>query len=1204
MMRDMLHLPSREDAVELIEAGKWDELKELGTRGLFPNRAELGDWYVDTKLKTLQAQGKRGQAAAKLLGRLTADPKYSKVRSGEFPPFDIISQEWVAEHPTAAILPLAITAPTERLAYEATHPETWPGMAVMLLAGRYVIAPAMRGGFAWLTKQGWATQERRGLGYLLRKVATRLKSKKMPLTKKVIRTIEDFDPKDVDPRVYKAYKDMPPKARRAAWKAAVAGKPVRVFVPRGGAKAPAGAPIVPPAPQPAGPIAPEMALALRGEAGITVPPVVTSLAPEVPGEIVPTAGPPAERPVAVPEVPAEGLAPGVPVAEEAVAPVERPPVPPEIAPPVEPETPAAPGIPPTPEEAVTPPVEVPTETDAQAGRYKTREDYAAEMKDDVAAAHDAAEAGFVRVPGLQEFSELGNRIRGRMGRMLEPQRDVVRDVHGAIEKWRGETNLAGYYTDWSQEILNKIGVPKNEGELITRAIDNPDKYGPEFEKLPENAREMGKLLEEEYEKDWNIANQAGVLDSWRENYINRIYKDNEARIRRALYPTGGQLGKGFRFARQRKFETLDEAEAAGLHPILDPIVLNGIYKYQLYRAIANRNLVQMLTQLKREDGLPLIMGKPRDKAKLKVWDNEYQTVQAPGLAKYMWVGETGEKGMLVKIPAKADPEIAKVLNDVFSPWTPRGKWSQGLRAVRGRVKRVVMLNPAIHSWNIFSDVIDEVNFNPYAAAKVYVRGHQLYKAKDALVEDALTNGLQMTTGQHVAQRLRQEAMEIAPAMRGVLEPIGKLEQLSDKWLWSGIVRNAQLGLYEAMTKELAKKHPDWSSEQAGQTAATYINTNLGTLPWTWMSKGMREAGSFFFFARNWTFSNPDMVVKAASFGRKGLGMKALTPEQQTEVGTRFSKHLFKGMIGLIAFTNLVQLAFLTITNKMKEDGVLDGTPVPLHTSFQNEKGHWMDVDTGLATKTGQRIYIVPPLFRYMRDYIGYGTDIKNLEGRTLWNKMEPLLKAFGENLANYSVWQRQEIAKPGAPTYDRIKQRARYFVESITPSAYYAKRPGRVKTKFEYFVPFTGTWIRRGAPGGRFAQLYFEFQKERKYEKDQLDNKIDEALQSGEFIEAIEAMNERYTSAKAKADRITRLVVPLNYFWDTANKKDKALFLAYLKKHNYKWEDFAGALAEERGIIESRPDEEPIYEFPVGTPIEQVPEGTQGSPVPWEDLNQ
>jgi len=234
-----------------------------------------------------------------------------------------------------------------------------------------------------------------------------------------------------------------------------------------------------------------------------------------------------------------------------------------------------------------------------------------------------------------------------------------------------------------------------------------------------------------------------------------------------------------------------------------------------------------------------------------------------------------------------------------------------------------------------------------------------------------------------------------------------------------------------------------------------------------------------------------------------MGQKALDAEQRREIGKGFAKHIPKGIAGLIGLTNLAQLACLLITNKLKEHDIIEGEEVPLHLTFQNEsKRHWFDIDTGLVNKKGQRIYVVAPVFRYIRDYIGWATE----PGRTMYNKIEPVLKQAAEQLFNYSRWRDENIVPKGAPTWDAIKLRARYFVEGITPAVQLTGRKGQVRTLPEILIPFTGTWIRRGAPGGKFTGLIFKYREEKGYKTDKVDDLINEQLQSGELEKAFNTM--------------------------------------------------------------------------------------------------
>lgn len=781
--------------------------------------------------------------------------------------------------------------------------------------------------------------------------------------------------------------------------------------------------------------------------------------------------------------------------------------------------------------------------------------------------------GFARVPQIADFENVGKRLREMADKLANPDEGDAGSVFKAIEKWRGETNLAGVYADWSLKSLNKIPGMGEQKRLVTRWLDNPAKYQAEFDKLPMHLQGMGLAVKADYERLRDLAQKHGILESWIENYSPHIYRDDKKRLWKSLYPQGGKAGTKFRFAKQRTFETLDDARKAGLHPIEDPALLNAIYRKQLFRTVANKNLVELLKKLKDENGVPLLMGRPRDPALLKIYDNDYRFVNVPALNRFMYVGETttGEAKeatpKLIQMPVKANPEVARLLEQALSPWSPQSNAIKTYMLTRGMVKRIIMLNPAIHGWNIFSDALDEMNFRPIKTLGAFATGHKLYATQDAMVERATRAGLQIQTGHGLSQEIREQLYE-SPTAKELNRPDKWLLRKSDDLLWNGIVRNAQLGLFKALTERIAAQHPDWSQERIDRLVTTHINTQLGTLPHTWLGEGFRHGASIAMFARNWTLSNIDLVVRAMTMGRKGFGVKALDPAQKTKLGLMNIEHLVKGIMGLIGFTALSQLAFLSITNKLKRKGIISGQEQPLHTQFRNERGHWIDTDTGLQTNRGQKIYLTPPLFRYIRDYIGYTTE----PGRTLYNKMEPLLKQAMEQMANYSIWQREEIAKSGAPTWDRLVARAKYFVDGVSPSSVFGGRPGYKNTLFETLIPFSGTWIRRGAPGGKFTEMLFEFRDIKGYERDKVDEKIDEKLQGGEWDEAFSVMadSQRYADSRGPALRIMKMVSPLNYYMMTTPNKERDEFVEYLGTKGFTKDDLLRAMERERAAIELR----------------------------------
>ena len=117
--------------------------------------------------------------------------------------------------------------------------------------------------------------------------------------------------------------------------------------------------------------------------------------------------------------------------------------------------------------------------------------------------------------------------------------------------------------------------------------------------------------------------------------------------------------------------------------------------------------------------------------------------------------------------------------------------------------------------------------------------------------------------------------------------------------------------------------------------------------------------------------------------------------------------------------------------------------------------------------------------------------------------------------------------------------------------------------------------------------------KKQGYKDTKADQKIGEHLQSGEFDEANQAMDKEYGMADAQAlyktnpsagaaaikriqerkvNRLMRGSAPLNFYWKSMSKKDKAGYLESLYQHNYTAVDLQEALDAEAIEFENSPD--------------------------------
>jgi hypothetical protein len=738
-----------------------------------------------------------------------------------------------------------------------------------------------------------------------------------------------------------------------------------------------------------------------------------------------------------------------------------------------------------------------------------------------------------------QATPIGTKVAGWFQQYMKSLRSsmefnpTAKNISDAILEWDGLRNEDAYLSEQIIDTFETMVPAIEDRELITRWRDMPEKYQVEITErgLQEEALWFAKQLD----RMGDAAISAGVMDTFLDFYSPHMYKNlsewlQSDRGKSAGTPLGGLLGTKFRHSLKRKLSTFEDAEAIGLEPYYDSATLLGEYMYSLSRTVHNKNLIDTLKEMIDESGNRVAVRMNNREA----WAKDYRMVTHPAFAGYTVVKMKGQK-VLTKVPLRWKPEVAKAIEEIgIPPWMQTG-YAKKLRKLKGIVKRIIFLNPAIHGWNIFSDVLDEVNFNFVKAYRAFGKGKEIYFKDPKRTREAIRNGLAVEHIGRISQRLREEIYDLLPVEgKGVISKgVGKLFRWNDRTLWISIVRNAQMFVYDMKrTQGLTPKQ-----------AAVFTNDLLGTLPKRYFTNAEWTVGSTFFLARNWTISNLRLltgamgplsnVIPGKALTRKGMSqgdLKALAPH--------YIKHLIKGMFGLIILTNLL--------NKL----------IAGKWAFENEPGHKMDVSLGAKDNKGRDIYIVMPLLRYMRDYIGWGTQ----PWQTLRNKMEPVMRTSLELLFNHSLWQNRRIMHPEASMPEKIKDAAEYALWSWTPFDQFMDSENETKTRLQKLMYFTGTWVRRGSSisshsyntlrkeekvefvrtlnskqvnelygqlaigriYGEVAQLLYKFRSKMGYKKEKLDNSIDKLLTGGDITGAIELMVEsgRYKDMGAIKDRI------------------------------------------------------------------------------------
>jgi len=261
---------------------------------------------------------------------------------------------------------------------------------------------------------------------------------------------------------------------------------------------------------------------------------------------------------------------------------------------------------------------------------------------------------------------------------------------------------------------------------------------------------------------------------------------------------------------------------------------------------------------------------------------------------------------------------------------------------------------------------------------------------------------------------------------------------------------------------------------------------------------------------------------------KPLRFEGMTDAQLRSMGKQYRRVILKGALGIVTFSNMIQAAFL------KAQGL------DFHSTFNNEKGHKLDIDTGMVDKTGRKIYIKNWIFRQIDDYAKFMSGHVFEFARA---KMEPLLRTAIEIVWN-TTYASRDIRERGAPVTTQIGETVKYAVRHTTPIEMIMGREDEVRTWFEALIPLSGTWVRHGMPAyepgqktsadglrGDLLRNYYDWSAEEKYSSRKDKQQVDKLIKLGKNFDAAERtfalMQEGRLSAEQFGNIVHKIAEPL-----------------------------------------------------------------------------
>ena len=485
--------------------------------------------------------------------------------------------------------------------------------------------------------------------------------------------------------------------------------------------------------------------------------------------------------------------------------------------------------------------------------------------------------------------------------------------------------------------------------------------------------------------------------------------------------------------------------------------------------------------------------------------------------------------------------------------------------LRNGVKRLVMFNPLIHGWNLTSDFFDEMNFNIMKTLSGVFKGASLkdlnaagFETRDDLHIHMAKHGVGVSVAKAAASELYESMQGLFPEQTTSWEKWGKhplrsVKELSDKVLWENIAAHIQEIMYLRVRHRGMLK--GMSEDSASMAAADFVNSNLGTLTRVMFTPAQSESLNFLLFARNWTISNLRLLTGALGIRHmrgipRFLRHTGLTKQESQFLQVEYTKHLIKGVVALLTFANILNLFFTGLEYDEEEEDFIKRFKWNMEDAkftWQNEKGHELDVDLGFRDKKGREVFIVPPLFRYIRDIVSWFSGDDKITD-IAWNKAEPLLKLGIETWTNNVRFTGQPLIHPGATDLEGALDWGEYAIRNITPASQLVPRRGQVRGWVEELAPLLGTWVTHGLTGGDAAKKLMEFKVRKGYVDDKIDLKINELIQDGDLSGAIDKMvkEKRYGDGNAIKGRLTQYNYKLFRTWSMLTNQDKVEFLGTL----------------------------------------------------------
>lgn len=504
-----------------------------------------------------------------------------------------------------------------------------------------------------------------------------------------------------------------------------------------------------------------------------------------------------------------------------------------------------------------------------------------------------------KLTGPPQFNDLKKAIGNRHLALTDSAVNAREFVKNAMKKIPSKLS--------QEAIANFVDAGGDPAVLQKALAEAPAKYKPGYQKalnLTPDEQTVAANIKQYFETRLDDAIKNGILEDGIEDYIHRYYQSDTPWKRGVLAELRSGISTGKpSLAKQRVFDYDFEAEKAGLKPVKSFISRVAAYDLSLNKAIADRNIVKEMTQIKMPDGRPMVdtagagiptgnpvegegatLIKPSAKPNSdKPIDNrsDYRPFDYPAMRKWKWAGlDENKNPIMLQGDVLVHPDAVKDVKALFERSKIRestlGRLALGASST---VKQTMFDLSGFHPTQITVHGLEHRSSVPFGEYDAKFLGRE-YRPLTDYINDPDVRGMVrggMVMGETSGRELFHEGLSGSSLTKHIPKLGPKLAEYTD-WLFNDYIPRlkAETGLHALERNR--QRFPKLSQDELYHLTANQMNAAFGEQNYAMLGRSAttQDALRLAFVAPDFLESRAKFVGQAGTkYGREQFQALAL-----------------------------------------------------------------------------------------------------------------------------------------------------------------------------------------------------------------------------------------------------------------------------------------------------------------------------------------